>query len=494
MSELEALLAEMVRIDSTNPGLAGGPGEGAFAAWFARRLEGLGMEVDVWDVLPGRPNVVGRLPGSGDGPSLMLLGHLDVVGPWGPEAFEPVVRDGRMYGRGAADMKSGFAAMLLAAEALLAGGVRLRGDLLLAGVIDEEWESAGAEALPARHCPDACILVECTGLDVVTEHGGFAWYEVESHGVEAAGADPEHGVDAIALLAPVLAGISALDAELARRPHAAYGRGSIHASTIEGGTQLPAYPARCTLGVERCTIAGETVAQSLAEMEALLEAARFADPRFSAELRTVVAREADGDGARRAGDQGCGCGGRRRPRPAGGALRRHRRPRRRPPCPGATAPTASAASTESAAPAQTRKPSGSPSAAASSGRSGRVSAEGTTVRQARPPGAAAGRRDAGHRREVRQPRARLQPVAAVAGRRARVGEHLAGEPGEEVVLGAQEGRRARGPRRIVPLHPGEHRQQVAAVKRLSGLLVGPLGRRPARRSPQLRRGRGSPPR
>ena len=292
MSELEALLAEMVRIDSTNPGLAGGPGEGAFATWFARRLEALGMEVDVWDVLPGRPNVVGRLPGSGDGPSLMLLGHLDVVAPWGPDAFEPVVRDGRMYGRGAADMKSGFAAMLLAAEALLAGGARLRGDLLLCGVIDEEWESAGAEALPARYRPDACILVECTGLDVVTEHGGFAWYEVESHGVEAAGADPEHGVDAIALLAPVLAGISALDAELATRPRAAYGRGSIHASTIEGGTQLPAYPALSTLGVERCTIAGETVAQAQAEMEALLEAARVADPRFSAELRTVVAREA----------------------------------------------------------------------------------------------------------------------------------------------------------------------------------------------------------
>ena len=292
MSELESLLAEMVRIDSTNPGLAGGPGEGEFAAWFARRLEALGMDVDLWDVLPGRPNVVGRLPGSGGGPSLLLLGHLDVVAPWGPDAFEPVVRDGRMYGRGAADMKSGFAAMLLAAEALIAGGARLRGDLLLAGVIDEEWESAGAEALPARHRPDACILIECTGLDVVTEHGGFAWYEIESHGVEAAGADPEHGVDAIALLAPVLDGISALDAELARRPHAAYGRGSIHASTIEGGTQLPAYPARCTLGVERCTIAGETVAESLAEMEGLLEAARVADARFSAELRTVVAREA----------------------------------------------------------------------------------------------------------------------------------------------------------------------------------------------------------
>ena len=85
MSKLESALAEMVRIDSTNPGLAGGPGEGAFAADLAARMERLGMEVDLWDVLPGRPNVVGRLRGRGGGRSLMLLGHLDVVGPWGPE-------------------------------------------------------------------------------------------------------------------------------------------------------------------------------------------------------------------------------------------------------------------------------------------------------------------------------------------------------------------------------------------------------------------------
>jgi len=291
MPELETLLADMVRIDSSNPGLAGGPGEAAFAAHLARLMERLGMEVDLWDALPGRPNVVGRLPGAGGGRSLMLLGHLDVVGPWGPDAFEPVVREGRMYGRGAADMKCGFAAALLAVEALLASAARPSGDVLVAGVIDEEWESAGAAALPARYRPDAAVLVECTDLEVVAEHGGFAWYEIESRGVEAAGADPEHGVDGIALLAPVLAGITALDAELERRPHARYGRGSIHASTIAGGDQLPVYPARCTLGVERCLIAGESVAQAQREMEGLLSAAREADPRFRGALRTVVARE-----------------------------------------------------------------------------------------------------------------------------------------------------------------------------------------------------------
>lgn len=291
MSKVENLLAEMVRIDSVNPDLAGGPGEAAFAAHLARRMETLGMAVDLQEVVSGRANVVGRLPGAGGGRSLMLLGHLDTVGPWGSDAFTPAVRGGRMYGRGAADMKCGFAAALLAVEALHESGRPLAGDLLVAGVIDEEWESIGAEALTKSCAADAAVLLECSDLDVITEHGGFGWYEIDSHGVEAAGADPDRGVDGIALLAPVLAGITALDADLERRPRAGYGRGSVHASTIRGGDQLPVYPALCTLGVERCLIAGETVAQAHGEMEALLAAARVADPRFSAELRTVVARE-----------------------------------------------------------------------------------------------------------------------------------------------------------------------------------------------------------
>jgi acetylornithine deacetylase len=291
MSKLESALAEMVRIDSTNPGLAGGPDEAAFAADLAARMERLGMEIDLWEVLPGRPNVVGRLRGRGGGRSLMFLGHLDVVGPWGPDAFEPRIRDGRVYGRGAADMKCGFAATLAAVESLIESGERLAGDLLIAGVIDEEWESAGAEALTPRWRADASVLVECTDLDVVSEHGGFAWYEVESRGAEAAGADPEQGVDGIALLAPVLAGITALDTRLASRAPAGYGRGSIHASTIAGGDQLPVYPARCVLGVERCLIADETVGQAQAEMESVLAAAGAADVRFKGALRTLVARE-----------------------------------------------------------------------------------------------------------------------------------------------------------------------------------------------------------
>jgi acetylornithine deacetylase len=218
----------------------------------------------------------------------MFVGHTDVVGS-PPEGFRATVRAERMYGRGANDMKAGLAAAMIALERL-AAGPPLSGDVLLAGVIDEEWASVGAEDLVRRYRPDAAILPERTDLDVITAHGGFAWYEIESRGVEAAGVEQERGVDTISLLGPVLTGIAALDRELATRP-GTYGRGSIHASTISGGTQYPAYPSSCTLGIERCLIAGESAARADSEVEALLAAAHAADSRFSGSWRRIVGRE-----------------------------------------------------------------------------------------------------------------------------------------------------------------------------------------------------------
>jgi acetylornithine deacetylase len=291
-NEAIALTLELVACDSTNPQLVpGGAGEAQVAAIVARRLEAAGLEVEVNDVLPGRPNVVGRLVGTGGGPSLMLCGHLDVVGA-APPAFEPVVRDGRIHGRGTIDMKSGLAAAVVAAERLAASEAPLAGDLIVAAVADEEWASAGAEALVRRHRADAAIVPEQSELDIVVEHGGFGWFEVESRGVESAGIEPDLGVDAIELAIPVLAGVVALDRELAARPAMPYGRSSVHVSTVSGGTSFPVYPASCVLGIERCTLPGETVAQAVREMRELLLRARETDARFDGELRIVVAREA----------------------------------------------------------------------------------------------------------------------------------------------------------------------------------------------------------
>lgn len=291
----QELLAALVACDSTNPSLVpGGAGESAIAALVARALSDAGLSVERWEALPGRECVLGVLPGSGGGRSLLLCSHLDVVGGT-PEQFVPRVRDGRMYGRGALDMKGGLAASILAARASC--DRRLCGDLLVAGVIDEEWLSAGAIDLVARleragTRVAGAILPEPTELDLIVEHGGFAWWQLTSVGAEAAGDDPDQGIDAIALAGSALSALAELDDELARRPRKPYGRPNIHASTIAGGSRLSAYPASCQVGIERCLVPGETVAGAQAELEAALERARSAEPRLRTELELIVGREA----------------------------------------------------------------------------------------------------------------------------------------------------------------------------------------------------------
>ena len=288
--EAAELVSALVELDSTNPQLVpGGAGEGPVAEHLARRLAHAGLELDVWEVLPGRPNVVATLRGTGGARTLMLCGHTDVV-RGSEQQFRPELRDGRLYGRGAVDMKGGIAAAVLAVERIARGG-RPPGDLVLALVVDEEWLSAGAEALVGRHVPDAAIFPEPSNLDVLLEHGGFAWFEVESQGFEAAGGDTDHGRDAIAMLGPVLSDIRALDREFATRPAPPWGRASIHASTITGGDQLPVYPATCTVGVERCLIPGETWRGAEDEMRRMLARARAVDPAVDLSLRTIVGRD-----------------------------------------------------------------------------------------------------------------------------------------------------------------------------------------------------------
>ena len=242
MSPVAELLAELVEADSTNPTLSeGGAGEAEVARILAQRLERAGLEVDVWDAAPGRPNVVGRLRGTGEGRTLMFCGHTDVVGRRAVRNSRRSIRDGRMHGRGTNDMKGGIAASVVVAERL-AAGPRLAGDVLMAFVIDEEWASLGAEALIERYQADGAVLPEQSDLDVVIAHGGFAWYEVISLGVESAGGEPEKGIDGIALAGPLLTGIVELDRELEGRvaslPYPNDGRPNIHASTIRGGQSV----------------------------------------------------------------------------------------------------------------------------------------------------------------------------------------------------------------------------------------------------------------
>lgn len=267
---LAELTARLVSIDSVNPDLvAGGAGEAEVAAVVAETLERAGLEVHVEEAAAGRPNVVAVARGTGGGRSLLLNAHTDTVGLLEPDgALSPRQADGSLYGRGAYDMKASLAAIVLAGAACAER--RLRGDVIVAAVVDEEVGSLGTEALVERWSADAAIVAEPTDERVCIAHKGFVAFEVETAGRAAHGSRPDLGVDAIARMGRVLVGIEELDRLLRAGPgHPLLGTGSIHASVIEGGQEFSSYPERCLLRGERRTIPGETRMQVDSELRDL---------------------------------------------------------------------------------------------------------------------------------------------------------------------------------------------------------------------------------
>ena len=287
------LLRELVAIESVNPSLVpGGAGEAAIAERIAAALRSGGIDVEVTDVAPGRPNVVGVVEGKAPGRSLILCGHTDTVGVEGMTApFDPVVRDGRLYGRGSQDMKSGVAAMVDAAVQVARNGGLPRGRLVVAAVADEEHASVGAEALVDVHSADGAVVTEPTDLRVATAHKGFEWVEVETRGRAAHGSRPDEGHDAILDMGRILGRLVAVEAELkAGRTHPRLGRASLHASTIHGGQALSVYPDRCVLGVERRTLTAESSDVGLTEVQRVLSALAREDGDFDASARQLLTR------------------------------------------------------------------------------------------------------------------------------------------------------------------------------------------------------------
>jgi acetylornithine deacetylase len=290
---LNATLSDLVRINSINPSLVpGAPGEGEIAAYLCAALLELDLQVEAPEPEPGRVSVVGRLAGTGGGRSLMLNGHVDTVGVDGMAApFEPAVRDGRLYARGAYDMKGSLAACLAAVKALQDAGVRLRGDLLMTAVADEEYASLGTADVARRYHADGAIVTEATALDLCLAHKGFSWIEVTVHGRAAHGSRFMDGVDANMRMGRFLATLDELERELrARPPHTLVGPPSLHAATLHGGSGLSTYADRCVLQIERRTVPGESEAGALAEIQALIDRLAAEDPSFHADARVLLMR------------------------------------------------------------------------------------------------------------------------------------------------------------------------------------------------------------
>jgi len=291
-----SLARAMVRIPSVNPLLEpGGAGEREVAESAARWLARWGFEASTEEVAPGRFNVLARHPrdrSGASGPVLLLNGHLDTVGVENMSVppFEGLVREDRLVGRGACDMKGGVAALLSAAAGLSRTGHG--GEIVVALTADEEHASLGMQALVASGLrADAAVVCEPTSLAVMPAHKGFLWLRAIFRGRAAHGSRPDLGVDAIRHAALYLSGLEELAARLATgAPHPLLGHASFHVGTITGGSAPSVYPDRCEVVLERRTLPGEEMDEAERAFAEALGALASREGSMDAVLERTLAR------------------------------------------------------------------------------------------------------------------------------------------------------------------------------------------------------------
>ena len=289
-------LQELIQINSVNPSLSdSGAGEADIARHIGGHLNKLGLAVHFQELQKNRVNVIAVLKGTGGGQSLMLNGHTDTVSAENmtTDPFCPQIKDGKLYGRGALDMKAGVAAQIMAVQTLLEAQIELKGDVIITLVADEEYASMGTEAIVNEYRADAAIICEPTDLDIVIAHKGFAWIKIEISGHAAHGSLPHRGIDAIAKAGKVLTAIEHLGrTHLTRKTHPLLGSPSIHASLIRGGTELSTYPDYCKIELERRNLPGEDHRMVTEEIQRLLQDIQSQDDQFKADFDVFFFRPA----------------------------------------------------------------------------------------------------------------------------------------------------------------------------------------------------------
>jgi acetylornithine deacetylase/succinyl-diaminopimelate desuccinylase-like protein len=289
-SRLLSDAGSLIRIRSANP-----PGqERPVAEWLAGRLEGIADSVSVETIAEDRANMLATFE-FGPGPTFLLCSHSDVVPVQDEGQWDPVVRDGRLIGRGACDAKGAIAAMIEACERLAERRGELRGTLILACVADEESDAEGALALVSRGLrADAAIIGEPTSNIAVLSSRGAVRLAVRFHGRAAHASSPSQGVNAIYGAARFILAMESLDAELIARGS----MGSCAATIVDGGSKLNVVPEACTVQVDRRLGPSETSAAAVGEIESRLSRVAEEAPGLSYELsRAGITVEAFGLGA-----------------------------------------------------------------------------------------------------------------------------------------------------------------------------------------------------
>jgi acetylornithine deacetylase len=273
MSPVLQTLADLVRINSVNSSYEGGPGEGEIAAYVRRFFEQRGIEVWEQEVFPGRPNVLARLPGLDSNRRIVLEAHTDTVSVKGMTIppFEPVIRDGKMYGRGSCDTKAGLATMMHALASLKEDGITPSCEVLLAAAVDEEYSYRGVVRLCEGLKADAAIVAEPTELRAVIATKGVLRCRIVVHGRSAHSSKPHLGVNAITHMARVIAAIEADNERMAGVQHPLVGCGTCNVGVITGGVQVNFVPDRCAIEIDRRLLPGERASDAVSHYRQLLQ-------------------------------------------------------------------------------------------------------------------------------------------------------------------------------------------------------------------------------
>jgi succinyl-diaminopimelate desuccinylase len=271
------VLSSLVRTRSVNPGVY----EVAMAERVRAWLEGLPVEVSLVEFAPGRPSVAGVLEGSGEGPRLVLNGHMDTVpvddaDRWTADAFEPTVRDGFVYGRGACDMKAGLTVQIAVLYHLAALGVPLRGTLVAQFAAGEECGEPGTLSL-LQHgfTGDYGIVTEPTELRVAVAERGLCHYRIRINGRSIHASRAHLGVNPVPPLADVLAVVEEYGEHVRTREHPLLPGGSCTPTVLRAGVKENAVADSCELFLDRRLLPGESVEGELADLRTRL--GRLAD-------------------------------------------------------------------------------------------------------------------------------------------------------------------------------------------------------------------------
>ena len=293
-------LQKMISFDSQviNQGVKGN--EGKIQKWLAKELKNMGFQVELFEPdnkkikkygdfnsghdYKDRPNVVGILKGEGKGKSLILNGHVDTVaigdrGLWKYSPFEGKIEKGRIFGRGACDMKAGLSAMIMAIKILKKAKVKLKGDIIFQSVVDEEGGGNGTLACVDKgYRADAAIIAEPTSLEICVAHRGGMHLKIEVKGLSTHACLKRRGVNAIEKMGKIMKSLEVLEKKwLKKKKHPLLPSPTITFCQISGGVGASIIPEECEAKLEAQYLPAEKKREVQMEIEKKIETVSNSD-------------------------------------------------------------------------------------------------------------------------------------------------------------------------------------------------------------------------